>query len=388
MASGISTGNDNPLSQESNPNSVETAAADFSAMLADEGAPAPKRRERDEKPAARSPAPADDTGARTERQPSEERTGADDEADDGNDAADPILDDTPPDGEDDQDNEDGDEADDQDDADDQDEDEEDDQPEDKILQAKVKIQVNGVESEVTVQEARDGYMRQADYTQGTERNAREYEEVVSYATETVQARQRADQTLEAANALIEALQPSKEDWDALRAGDPKAYIAAQEHWNGLQEKARQILASKQQLAQDGQKDTTTRTAKYYQDQEAALLKAVPALRNEKKAEAFRATIKEYGLKAGYTEEELIKGAVDHRDLLTLYKAAQYDKTRASISAAGKRAGKSEPKAAPTGRPRVPNKARNAGRNADRRLARTGSVHDAAESFAAMIRDER
>jgi hypothetical protein len=377
-------GNDNPLSQESNPNSVETAAADFSAMLENEGAPEPKRPQR-EKPAARSPEESDDTGARTERQPRGERTGAD-EADDGNDDADPILDQTTPEGDEDQGNEDDDEADDQDDDQDDADEDDDDAPEEKILQAKIKIQVNGEESEVTVQEARDGYMRQADYSQGTERNAREYEEVVAYAEETVTARHRAETTLQTAEALILALQPSAEDWAALKAGDPAKYIAAQEHWNGLQAKAQEILQQRQALAQDGQKDTQTRTAKYFQEQERKLLGALPALKNPKMAERFRADVMAYGLKAGYSEEELRTGAVDHRDLVTLYKAAQYDRIRAGKSAAGKQPANKSPKA-PEGKPPARDRSnRNASRRADRNLARSGSVHDAADAFAAMIRD--
>lgn len=390
MAGGIS-GDGNPLSQGSDPHSVETAAADFSAMLTVEDAPERPRRER-EKPAARSPEPegADDTAERPESQPPKgERREPGEGQDDRRERAgrDPILDAAEPgDGEDDPDGE-GDDLDDQDNPDDQDDDP--DGEGDDFLDAKHKIQVNGQEVEISGRDALAGYMRQADYTAGTERNAREYEEIQSFADETVTHRQEAVAKLDEAVALIAALQPSDEDWATLKANNPQGYIAAQEHWNGLVAKARKAIEDRNALAGQSEIASTRKDAKYFKDQERQLHAKLPALTDPKKAEGFRNAVMEYGLANGYTEAELVEGATDHRDLITLYKAAMYDKSRKSIADAGRRAGGKAPKPAGDGRARVPGKGGrgNPGRAADRRLARTGSLGDAADAFADMIRRE-
>jgi hypothetical protein len=374
--------NSNPLDAGNDSHSVESAAADFSAMLADEGKP--PRRER-EKPAARSPeAPAPDDagepeGGQSERQPRGEREPAED------DARDPILDEAPE--EEAEPEEDADpDAEDQDDTEDQDEDGEEDEGDDP-LDAEHEITVNGETLKVTVRDALAGYMKEADYRQGTERNAREYEQVVEFATETVEHRQRANTVLQEGLALIQALQPSDEDWKALEEKDPAEFIKAQKHWAGLLQNARDIVAAQNTLAGDSSAQNERQTVDYHRKQEAELVKKLPALKDEKRATQFRAAIMDYGRKAGYSDEELIKGAVDHRDLITLYKAARFDELQASRAAAGKKGQAKVPKNSSENRARPPGgkSPRNARRAADRNLRNSGSVQDAAHAFTEMLR---
>lgn len=384
----------NPLAPGSDPHSTETAAADFSAMLRDEAAPAPRKpREREPKPASRSPVEPDSAESRddgqSERQPDRERE--EPESPPKTEDRDPILDDAPEGENQDKDDRDDDGPDDQDEDDDQDDENEDDDSDEKdpFLDAEHEVTVNGEKVKVTGREALAGYMKEADYRQGTERNAREYEEIQDYARETVDVRNRTDTTLQQALDLIAALQPSKEDWEALERDNPQGYIAAQKHWAGLLEKARGAQTARDQLLSDQTAQTQAEQARYLELQERELLRQFPALRDDKKAEAFRSKIFEYGQKLGYTKEQLIAGATDHRMLVTLYKAAKYDEIRATSTAAGKKAGAKAPKNSAENRPRPPsrNANRNAKRDADRRLQRTGSLQDAASSFAEMIRGE-
>lgn len=386
----------NPLDPGNDSHSVETAAEDFTAMLREEGQPAP-RPKRERAPAAPSPEKSDNADERgdgqTERQPPKgEREEPADEPDQ-TDESDPILDDTPeakPAEEDKgEDDEDGPDDEDDEESDEDEDDEESDNP-DAFLDKEFEVTVNGEKLKVTGREALAGYQKDADYRQGTERNAREYEEIQNYAKETVEVRQRTDTTLTQAMALIEALQPSKEDWDALERDNPQGYISAQKHWAGLIEKAQGIAAAKERLSADQVAQTEAEQARYAEQEERELIKKFPALRDEKKADAFRSSIFEYGRKAGWTDKELVAGAIDHRTLITLYKAAQYDKIRDTKAAAGKKASSKAPKNSAENRARPPsrNTSKNARREADRRLQRTGSLQDAAASFAELVRSER
>jgi hypothetical protein len=379
----------NPAGNEGH--SVETAADDFTAMLAEEGKGVgrPRRREDEEGTARQSPASADAAGSpdagQSRRQPSGER--GDGEEGEGDDPLRDDLLDGDPDQEGDDPEADDPEADDQDD-DDQD-DEDDDQPEDE-LDAEYEVKVNGEVQKVKLRDALASYQMEADYRQKTERNAREYDEIQDYAKETVQTRLRTDNTLQAALDLIGTLQPTQEDWAAMKAANPQAYIEAQEHWNGLLEKARAINAAREALFADQARENERAVQRYLETQERELLTKMPMLRDEKKANSFRQTVMAYGKSAGYSDEELEQGATDHRAQITLYKAAMYDRLRENQKAAGKKASAGAPKNSAEGRPkpRPPrNGNRNAVRNADRRLQRTGSVQDAAASFAEMIRSE-
>jgi hypothetical protein len=391
MAGENDSGTVNPLDPGTDPHSVESAAADFTNWLNEGDAPEKPKRER-AAPAEKAAPAADTEESQPERQPKRERAVPQDDPDDGDDDVDPILGGDEPT----EDNEDDDGPDDTEDDPDSDDDDPDgdgedgeEDPEKEILQAKIKITVNGEESEITVDEARNGYMRDADYRQKTERNAREYDEIVAYADETVTARQQADAAIREALALVEAMTPSEEDWAALKANNPQGYITAQEHLDGLRKKAADLVKAQHTLVGDAGKDTTRRDAKYHQEQERKLQEKLPLLREERHATRFRKEVMEYGLKAGYTEAEMIEGAVDHRDLITLFKAAQFDKIQAAKKAGGRKARQNAPRTsaetkAPGARPNRENR-RSAQRSADRRLERSGSVHDAADAFAEMIR---
>lgn len=385
----------NPSGNDSH--SVESAAQDFTAMLTEEGRHDRRQaRREDGKFASQSPEGSDDAGegesGEPKRQPRkrERERPAEDQGDDAE--ADPILDGAPEGKPEDkgEGDDDGAEDEDQGEDDDTEDDDEEEDGDDDPLDAEHEITVNGEKLKVSVREALAGYMKDSDYRQGTERNAREYEEIQEFAKGTVETRQRTDTALNEALALIEALQPSKEDWDAMEQNNPQAYIAAQKHWAGLLDKAKGILATKNQLSSDQQAETVQQRRNYLRLQDQKLVEKFPALRDEKTANSFRQNIMEYGRKAGYSDEELINGAVDHRDLITLYKAAQFDKIRDSKAAAGRRAGQKAPKPSAETRANSRNSGRSANRTAlreaDRRLQRTGSVQDAAAAFAELVRD--
>jgi hypothetical protein len=374
--------------------SVETAAADFSAMLAEEGRHDRRpRREDDGKPARQSPAEADAAAPReagqSRRQPPEGERGGGEESDDGRER-DPILE---AEGEEPEDKgSDDDEPDENDDENEGDEAEDDDEGEgepDPFLDAKHKVTVNGEELEVSGREALAGYMKEADYRQGTERNAREYAEIEGFAQETVAMRHQAATAQQTALDLIAALQPDQEHWDAMKRENPQAYIQAQEHWNQILEKARGLAASRNQLAEDQSAEAIRAKNKWLENQDRELLTKFPALRDEKKANSFRAVVRDYAAKVGYSPEELAEGGGDHRSLITLYKAGMYDRLLANQKAAGRKAQGNTPKPSAEGRARSPGRSpnRNAARNADRRLAQRGDLQSAADSFAAMIRAE-
>jgi len=394
----------NPLNAGSNPNSVESAAAGFDRLFGsdlepdyrdDNGnpvnqdgtprEPAPRRSERkrdNNRPTERIADGGDDP-----RDPPDPARSDDGHAqDDGEDDSlfdDPILGDEPPAPEGDEDADTEDEG---------DEETDDEETGDLDLDREVEVVVNGETQKVKLSEALAGYSRDADYRQKTAALATERQEVEEYAGQVVELAQHYEAQLTQFVDMAKAFEPSQAEWDALKAQNPQLYIQTREQWEAINKKVTEAQAERDKIANHRTVEETRKYREYVRKENEALIKAVPALANPKKAKEFRERIFAYGKAAGYSQEEIMQGAVNHRDVLTLYKAARYDEIQRSRKSGQRPNAKKEPKPSPSSKPRnvssraaapAVDSARKV-REAENRLARTGSVKDAADAFTAML----
>lgn len=370
----------NPLAGDG-ATSVERAADAFTDMLAAETDP-PRRRERAEareEPRRKRDEDDRDPGDGDDGQTSDEE--ADDETDDP--LKDEFLDAEPA-------KDDGDDEKDEADEDDEEGDEDDDEGEDEDPEHEVTV--NGKVEKVKQSELIAGYSREADYRQKTQALAKDALEVREYAEKVVEVRKAHDTALQQATDLLNSIIPSQEEMNALKAKDPNAFIQMQEYWSEVLGKVRGLHSERERLAQEEGTATQKGNSTYAAEESRKLIERMPVLADAKKADEFRGRILAYGKRNGYTEEELRKGAVDHRDIITLYKAARYDEIVASRKGNAK-PGRKGPKDVASTRPRNIGKGRNRsdGRalsKADRALARSGKVEDAAMAFTGLIQNER
>jgi hypothetical protein len=388
MSNGIGVADANPLAG-ADANSVESAAESFTRMLEAENQPArePEKANSHRRSGREAPKTSERLFEGTENPqapdtaPTDSGQAPDDDADEFDD---PFLSDTPQ--GDDQDGE-------EDDADDAaDETDDDDTGDDLDLNREVDVVVAGETKRVKLSEALAGYSREADYRQKTQRLADERREVEAYANEVVQERQQYTTALKEWTTLTAALEPSEADWDNLARTDPSLFNATRKQWDGIKAKVKEAEAELARVEKLNQQQAERQYGYWVQEQNEKLAAAVPALANPKKAAEFRNLIFAYGQRAGYSPDEIRAGAVDHRDVLTLYKAARYDEIVRSRKA-GARNGKAkaaEPKPSATTRPRnVSRPQKGTGNNravreANARLQRTGTVEAAADAFTKMI----
>jgi hypothetical protein len=382
---------------------TETAAESFTQFLENEGKPDPQSRPARRANAEKRARKADDDGAGEadegqgrERQPKGERSERRQESEPEGDAPevdplhDPVLDGDAP-------EEDGDNPDDTDadeDADEVDPDAEGDDDEGDE-DPEFEVTVNGEKKSVKQSELLASYSREADYRQKTEVLARDVEQVHEFATALTARRTEADNLVQMAEDLLQAILPKDEDWQVLRQKDPNAFIAAQEQWQGFINQATKLRQAREaQNGQQGEEDGV-KYGNYVKEQNRLLFDKVPALRNPKVQKQFSETIFAYGKKMGYTPEELAKGLVNHRDVQTAYYAARYLQILESRKAQSKQAAKKGPRQSEgNSTPRTPQSQRgrdnsrrmNRQRDADRELQRTGSPQSAAKAFAAMFRE--
>jgi len=374
----------NPLDAGSNANSVESAAEGFTEMLQEEAKPS--RSESSKNRSARRSEPEEDD--RMFADADTDAPGPDDDEDGhaDDDDADPFLTDNgdKPD----EDEEGDDDADKDEEADDEaDEKDEDDEDDEIDMDAEIPVTVAGEVQNVKMSELTACYSREADYRQKTARLSEERAEVEEYAQEAVAERTHYAETLQTFVDLTTALMPSQAEWDSLKKSSPELYIQTREQWDALQTKVNEAEAERQAIAEREAADADREWKKFVNQENAKLQEKIPALANPKRAKEFQDKIFKYAKDAGFTREELLQNGVDHRNVITLYKAAKYDEIMQSRKS-GQRSPKKAPKqGTPSSQPRRLGKksASNSRlREADRRLSKSGSVDDAALSFTALL----
>lgn len=167
--------------------------------------------------------------------------------------------------------------------------------------------------------------QQADYTRKTQQIAEQRKTYESGAAELQQRLQQYDQIL----SQFTTPQIAPPD-PALRNSDPVGYeeaLAGYVHQKHLQE----VAAAEQQKVRSQAEELQRQQVQEFQRQEAqALAEMAPELADPKQGAGLRKAVYEYGLKSGYTPDQLTMASA--RDMVTLWKAQRYD---AMQSAKGK-----------------------------------------------------
>lgn len=234
-------------------------------------------------------------------------------------------------------------------------------------------------TEVTSDEAKRGYLRQADYTKKTQALAEQAKQV----QQAYQSREQERQTLaENLNLALNVVEPqlselAQTDWSKLAQSDPYEYTEkralfeqAQERYNALSSQAQQVVTQQQQEAQAKRQQAIA--------QESEKLKmAMPDFADPNKARKLKGEITEYAMSLGLSEGEA-KGISDHRLIVVLDKARQFDEmSNSSLTAAKKKLSKTPKRALKSGNPKSKGQRQETARNQQmQRLKSSGKLDDA------------
>ena len=252
------------------------------------------------------------------------------------------------------------------------------QPEKDPVEAFLELEINGEKVKLTADEAKNGYLRQQDYTQKAQRLAQERQEWNAHVARQAAEVQQFSQEIGQLQSIDAALREyGQVDWDGLRESDPVSYGIHMADYNRAQAERGNIeraITTKQQTLTAAQQQAQQQAfAQQAQEAQAHMATLVPGFGKEHIAE-----MKAIGQKAGFTEAELAQVA-DKRMLEVLYKAAQYDKQKTTtqqvikkVSALPTKASKPAPTAKPAAQLHIEKQTR--------RLEQTGNVKD----FAALL----
>lgn len=244
------------------------------------------------------------------------------------------------------------------------------------------VKIDGTEVDVTLEELQKGYSRTLDYTRKTQQIA----EVRKQAEGELQAvraeREQYSQLLSALEAQVQQAAQPNIDWDRLYNEDPIEWVRQREVMRDNQDRAAAIQSEKQRLSQLSQQEQAQFMQQKLQQEQEALLAAIPDWKDAKKAQAEKTLLVEFGQKIGFTPDEL-KSVVDHRAVLMLRKAALYDQMMSKRGNIKPVTNNGPRPAKPGAAGRVSNSTESV--RAQQRVAKTGRVDDAANAIFQLLK---
>ena len=243
------------------------------------------------------------------------------------------------------------------------------------------VKIDGIEQEVTLDELRNGYSRQQDYTRKTQKLAEEQKTLQQKLNEVTERDAIYTELLPKMEQQLQSVFGEEPNWDELYEQDPLEYTREKHRWDQKKEKLAAVEAEQKRLQQEQYEKQMKELNDSVKAGEQRLLEVVPEWQKAETAQAEKAEISQYAINSlEFTQEELSQ-VYDWRLLNVLRKAWLYDKT--------KEASKQKPTQKAKSRVARPgavtkNKTVTPVKKAKQRLAKSGKVSDAAKVFEQLI----
>lgn len=235
-------------------------------------------------------------------------------------------------------------------------------------------------NEVTVEESKRGYLRQSDYTKKTQALAEEKTKIQEVANQVGAERQTLAENLNLALNVVEPqlAELARTNWDQLASEDPYEYAEKRALFDQAQVRYQQLSKTAQNLVQQEKAQQGHSLKAKLTAETRSLAMAIPDMADPKKGKALRNEIKEYAMSALGLNEQEASTIYDHRMIIALNKARQFDQLEASsLSAARKKVSKTPKKVIRSGKPVTKSeKQQQAQKQKVARLKASGSVDDA------------
>jgi hypothetical protein len=243
------------------------------------------------------------------------------------------------------------------------------------------VKIDGEEVEVNLDELRNGYQRQADYTRKSQSLA---EQRKAYEANLQAVQQEREQYAHILGNMVqnqnaELYRYANIDWAELKDTDPMEYMEKRLEYQEAKEKISELQNERIRV----QQQTESEMAQFLQEklQKEAELLAQSLPQYIEPGSNFKDELRNYALGLGFSPQD-IDGIADHRVILVLHKAMMQDRI---TSGPANKSKKMAPKIVKSGTPQT--KAQRSRRTTQakrERLAKTGSQRDAANVFLDFI----
>ena len=247
-----------------------------------------------------------------------------------------------------------------------------------------RVKVGSEELEVDLDELIKGYSRTSDYTKKTQTLAEQRKAIEAEKARIEEAAKLRDQYAQRLGLVEQMLtQQPEENLAELKETDPIAYAVRVAERAERDKQLAAVRQERQQLAMRQQAEQQERLRTHLSSEAERLRAAIPEMADEVKGEVIRKEIKDFARSIGFSEQELAS-VYDHRAVLTLYQAMQWQKLQQGKPQATKKVAEAPKmlKAGTTGKQSTAEQ--DAMKKMRAKLAKTGDRRDAARLFEKFI----
>ena len=248
----------------------------------------------------------------------------------------------------------------------------------------VKVKIDGVEEQVTLEEALKGYSRTSVFTRKTQELAEQRKAFEAEHTGVRDERQVYATRLGQLEQAIRNATPQEPDWDKVQNETPEAFANLRAQWSLHNERMAAITAQRQQAEQAVQKDQAVAREQYLAAEQEKVIEALPEWKTPEVAKAAKTEMVSYVKNMGYSVEE-ISQVTDSRLIVLISKVMKFDKAQKNKPAITERIQKVKVATPGPTTGKTPTKSK--GEMARQRLAKTGGREEAEAAFAAFLDEE-
>lgn len=244
-----------------------------------------------------------------------------------------------------------------------------------------RVKVDGEEFEVSLDELRNGYQRQSDYTRKSQSLAEQRKAYEANLQAVQSERERYGKILESVSEYqdLEIAKLNQTDWQSLKDTDPMLYMEKRLELQEAKEKSNQAKEEHRKVVEKTKQDYATRMHEVLQAEASKLVEQLPEYADQKSG--LKDRLRNYALGLGFSEED-VNAISDHRVVLVLHKAMLQDEAK---NGAVKKVSKKVPKVLKSGTPESKTQRNQRTLKGKRqRLSKTGHPRDAANVFLDMI----
>jgi len=244
-----------------------------------------------------------------------------------------------------------------------------------------RVKSGGEEKEVTLQELVSGYQKGDDYTKKSQALADQRKAVEAEAHAVNEAMQLRQEYAQRLSQVQELLSQDNDDVDLaeLKENDPIQYAIKVAEKTENNKKLQLLQQEQNKLAHAQQHQVAQHQAKLVAHEAQMLTEKVKEFSDPKKSEQLKGEIRNFGKSIGFTDNELAQ-VYDHRHVMVMQKAMEYDKLQKANPSVTKKLAKA-PKMAKKG-----NKVANVDvyTKQKKRLKSSGKLTDAVDVFKNFI----
>jgi len=244
----------------------------------------------------------------------------------------------------------------------------------------VTLEIEGKPIEFTKQELKDGILRQADYTRKTQALAEERKQFSTEIEQAIKERQIYAQLLPAITQQLQSSIPQPPDASLIDT-DPAQYLKQRDAYERKLGDYQAAQSEMQRVQEMTSVEKQRELQAYVQSNAEKLTDYVPEWKDTKSYERDKPKVRSYLKTRGFSDEE-INQAYDARLVAMAYEAMRWRELKSSKPRPDAPLEKSIKTSPPPARPQTSQT--KAYVEAKKRLAKSGSVRDAASVFESLI----